>query len=137
MFIQIDFLALIIFSFLLPVGIYAYMMWKKAISRIAVLLLGIILIVISGVDVFLLQHLTRTAETSPASSNMFFAHEFSVALYLLPLLFAGIGVNMISHILMTHSLTPKRSSTENISKIYDWNVCFGPNIPLFPKKRER
>jgi hypothetical protein len=101
-FIQIDFLALIIFSFLLPVGIYAYMMWKKAISRIIVLLLGIILIVISGVDVFLLQHLTRTAETSAASSKMFFSHEFSVALYLLPLLFAGIGVNMISHILMTH-----------------------------------
>ncbi len=102
MFVQIDFLALIIFSFLLPVGIYAYMMWKKSISRIAVLLLGIILIVISGIDVSLLQHLTRTAETSPTLSNMFFAHEFSVALYLLPLLFAGIGVNMISHILIAH-----------------------------------
>ncbi len=101
MLIQVDFLALIIFPFLLPVGIYAYMMWKKAISRITVLLLGIILIVISGVDLFLLQHLTQKAETSPTAS-MFFAHEFSIALYLLPLLFAGIGVNMISHILVAH-----------------------------------
>ncbi len=100
MFIQVDFLALIIFSFLLPIAIYAYMMWKKAISRFAILLLGIILIVISGIDVFLLQHLTRTEETSPIS--MFFTHEISVAFYLLPLLFAGIGVNMISHILIIH-----------------------------------
>lgn len=77
-------------------------MLKKAISRLTVLLLGIILIVISGIDVFLLQHMTRAAETSLSASNMFFAHEFSVALYLLPLLFAGIGVNMFSHILITH-----------------------------------
>jgi hypothetical protein len=100
-FIQVDVLALIIFSFLLPVGIYAYKMWKKAISRISVLLLGIILIVISGIDVFLLQHLTRMVEASP-TPNMFSTHEISVALYLLPLLFAGIGLNMISHILITH-----------------------------------
>ncbi len=113
-FIQIDFLALIIFSFLLPIGIYAYMMWKKAISRITVLLLGIILIIISGIDVFLLQHLTRTAETSPASSNMFFAHEFSVALYILPLLFAGIGVNMISHILIAHLTDAEKKFDSNL-----------------------
>ena len=32
-FIEGDFIALIVFSILLPVGIYIYMMWKKAISR--------------------------------------------------------------------------------------------------------
>lgn len=108
-FIEVDFFALIIFSVFLPVGIYIYLMRKKAISRTTVLLLGIILIVISGIDVFLLQHLSKVAQTSVSSiDDMFFAHEFSVALYLLPLLFAGVGVNMISHILITHLIDAEK-----------------------------
>ncbi len=103
MFIETYFLALIIFSVFLPVSIYIYMMWKKAISRTTVAALAVILIVISGIDVVLLQHLIGTAKTSTSPiASMFFAHEFAVALYLLPLLFAGVGVNMISHILITH-----------------------------------
>ncbi len=102
MFIEAYFLTLIIFSVFLPVGIYIYMMWKKAISRTTVAALALILVVISA-DVFLLQHLIGTAKASTSRiASMFFAHEFAVALYLLPLLFAGIGVNMISHILITH-----------------------------------
>jgi hypothetical protein len=31
-----------------------------------------------------------------------FVSEVSVALYLLPLLFAGVGMNLISHILISH-----------------------------------
>jgi glycopeptide antibiotics resistance protein len=102
-FIEGDFFALIIFSILLPIGIYIYMIWKKSISRTTVLLLGIILIAISGIDVFLLQRLTAMAKTTPSLvDDIFFASESSVALYLLPLLFAGIGVNLISHILISH-----------------------------------
>ena len=98
-FIEGDFIALIVFSILLPVGIYIYMMWKKAISRTVVLLLSIILIAISGIDVFLLERLTAMAKTSASLfDDIFFASEMSVALYLLPLLFAGIGMNLISHI---------------------------------------
>src|ERR1039458_7998552 len=93
-FIEGDFIALIVFSILLPVGIYIYMMWKKAISRTVVLLLSIILIAISG---FLLERLTAMAKTSASLfDDIFFASEMSVALYLLPLLFAGIGMNLIS-----------------------------------------
>src|ERR1035437_830535 len=102
-FIEGDFIALIVFSILLPVGIYIYMMWKKAISRTVVLLLSIILIAISGIDVFLLQRLTAMAKTSASLfDDIFFASEMSVALYLLPLLFAGIGMNLITHILISH-----------------------------------
>ena len=102
-FIEGDFIALIVFSILLPVGIYIYMMWKKAISRTIVLLLDIILIAISGIDVFLLQRLAALAKTSPSLfDDIIFASEISVALYLLPLLFAGIGMNLISHILISH-----------------------------------
>ena len=36
-FVEVEFLVLIVFSLLLPVGIYVYMMWKRAISRKTVL----------------------------------------------------------------------------------------------------
>ena len=39
-FMQGEFFALIIFSIIVPFGIYIYMMWKKAITRTVVLLLG-------------------------------------------------------------------------------------------------
>ena len=90
-FIEGDFIALIVFSILLPVGIYIYMMWKKAISRTIVLLLDIILIAISGIDVFLLQRLGAMARNSPSLyDDMLFASEVSVALYLLPCFLQGL-----------------------------------------------
>jgi len=101
--IEIYFSLLMVFSLLLPAAIYSYLMWKKAISRKAVLLLGIILIVISGADLFLLEHLIEMAKVTPTLLNgMLLKHESSVALYLLPLIFAGVGVNIISHILIAH-----------------------------------
>lgn len=102
-FMEIEFVLLILFSLILPIGIYAYMMWKRAISRKTVFLLAIILIVLSGIDVFLLQLLKGMAERSPSLlDNFFFVSEVSAALYLLPALFAGIGINMMSHLLINH-----------------------------------
>ena len=102
-FLEFEFLMLILFSLILPVGIYGYMMWKKAISRKTVLLFGVILIVIAGVNIFLLQRLAVIAKSSPSLlDNTLFASELSLALYLLPLVFAGIGLNIISHILISH-----------------------------------
>src|ERR1022692_2607975 len=76
---------------LLPIGIYIYMMWKSSISRTLVLLLGIVLIVVSGIDIFLLQRLAVLTKTTPSLfDDKIFASELSVAFYLLPLLFAGI-----------------------------------------------
>ncbi len=79
-------------------------MWSGwAISRLTVLLLGIMLIVIAGIDLFLLQHLMEVANmVSISDASMALRHESSVALYLLPLMFAGVGVNMISHVLIEH-----------------------------------
>lgn len=102
-FVQIEFFALIVFSLILPVGIYAYMMWSKTISRVTVLLFGCALIVLSGIDVFLLQRLAVLSKNSPSLiDDRIFSSEISIALYLLPILFAGIGVNIISHVLMNH-----------------------------------
>ena len=102
-FLEVEFFALVLFSVVLPGCIYAYMMWKDAISHLAVLLFGLSLLAISGIDVFLLQRLAVLARNSPSFlDDRFFASELSVALYVLPVLFAGIGVNMISHVLIRH-----------------------------------
>ena len=102
-FLETEFFLLVVFSLILPVGIYAYMMWKSAISRKTVLLFGVILIVLAGVDVFLLQRLTELAKNSPSLiDDAIFVSELSVALYLLPALFGGVGINMVSHVLISH-----------------------------------
>jgi hypothetical protein len=102
-FVEIQFFVLVVFSLILPISIYAYMMWKKAISRKTVLMFGVLLIVVAGFNVILLQHLSVMAKDSISLiDDSVFASELSVALYLLPLLFGGIGVNVISHILVSH-----------------------------------
>ena len=102
-FFEAEFLLLVLFTLILPAGIYGYMMWKKMISRLTVLMFGILLIVISGVSIILLQRLNGIAKSSLSNiAEQLFSSEISLALYLLPALFAGIGVNIISHLLISH-----------------------------------
>lgn len=108
-FVEVVFFALTLLSLSLPIGIYAYMMWTRAISRKSVVLFGVMLIAISGVNVVLLQRLAAMAKASPALlDDGIFASEVSLALYLLPALFAGIGVNILSHILVSHLAEAER-----------------------------
>lgn len=102
-FVEIEFFMLILFTFFIPVIIYGYMMLKKSISRKTVFLFGTILIAVSGVNIFLLQLLKKMARDSLSLlDDKIFASEISLALYLIPVIFAGIGVNIISHILISH-----------------------------------
>lgn len=102
-FFEAEFILLVLFAFIIPACIYGYMMWKKAISRRSVLVFGILLIAISGVSIVLLQRLGGIAKSSlSGADDQLFSSEVSLALYLLPALFAGIGVNIISHILISH-----------------------------------
>lgn len=102
-FFEVEFLLLVLFTLIFPASIYGYMMWKKMISRLSVLMFGILLIVISGISIFLLQRLNTLAKSSLSNiADQIFSSEVSLALYLLPALFAGIGVNIISHLLISH-----------------------------------
>ena len=102
-FAEKEFVLLILMSIILPVALYAFMMHKRALSRATVLLFGIILVFISGANVVLLQRLASMAKISISTfDNRVFSSEISLALYLLPALFAGIGINIISHIIVTH-----------------------------------
>jgi hypothetical protein len=102
-FFRIEFYLLVVFSLLLPSAIYYQLVVKRIFSRITMFLLGLTMIVMSGVDLVLLQKLSAIAvQSSDLADDVIFGSEFSMALYLLPLILAGLGINVISHILHSH-----------------------------------
>lgn len=102
-FVELRFWVLVVFSLILPVGIYTLLLVKRVISRMAVLGFGVALVLIAGVDVYLLQSLASLARHTPSlADDAMFLSELSIALYVLPVVFGGIGVNLISHVLLRH-----------------------------------
>jgi hypothetical protein len=102
-FTELRFWLLIAVSVVVPFGIYAALLKKRAISRITVLFFGFVLIGIAGANVYLLQSLAVLAKFSPSlRDDAIFLSELSVALYLFPAMFGGIGINLVSHILVSH-----------------------------------
>ncbi len=102
-FTEMRFWALVVFSVVLPCGVYGALLMKRSISRGAVLFFGLVLVFIAGVDVYLLQGLAAAAKATPSlADNAVFVSELSTALYLLPALIGGIGVNIASHVLLRH-----------------------------------
>lgn len=102
-FVEKEFALLILLSIILPLALYAFMMMKRALSRGKVLLFGLTLVCISGANVVLLQRLQTMAKVSASLfDNRIFYSEVSLALYLLPALFAGIGINIVSHVIVRH-----------------------------------
>ncbi|MGJ7509305.1 hypothetical protein [Variovorax sp. GT1P44] len=112
-FTETSFWLMVVISVVLPFGIYGVLIAKKAISRMTVLVLGFSLVAIAGVDVFFLQRLATTAAATPSlADDVLFVSELRVALYLLPALFAGLGINVISHVMTTHLVAAERRFAE-------------------------
>jgi len=102
-FSEIKFWLMMLISFVLPFGLYSVLMMKRAISRQTTLMLGFALVAIAGLDVYILQILAAAARLTPSlADDTVFVSEVSLALYLLPVMFGGIGVNIISHVLVKH-----------------------------------
>ncbi len=102
-FIRFEFWSLVVTSVVAPVSLYVLMMFKTSISRWAVALFGLFLVLLAGADVVLLEALSTIArQTASLLDDRIFRSEFTLALYALPLLSAGIGCNLISHILIGH-----------------------------------
>ena len=102
-FVELRFWLLVVFSVVLPAALYAALMAIRAISRAAVAVLGLALVLVAGVDVYLLQSLAVLAKaTQSLADDGVFLSELSIALYVLPLMLGGIGVNLISHVLVRH-----------------------------------
>jgi len=97
------FVLLIAGSIGVPIGIYALLLRRRAVSRWTVLLLGLALVAVAGADVFVLKYLASAArDTASALDDTIFASEMSLALYLFPALFGGVGVSLVSHVLIQH-----------------------------------
>ena len=76
---------------------------KRTASRTTILILGLVLVVISGISFYLLQALASHSKLSPSlADDSLFASELTLSLYLIPALFAGIGINFISDRLIGH-----------------------------------
>ena len=102
-FVEKEFALLIVVSIILPLALYLFMMMKRALSRGKVLLFGMTLVVIAGANVVLLKRLATMAKLSASLlDNRIFYSEITLALYLVPALFAGIGINIISHVIVRH-----------------------------------
>jgi hypothetical protein len=112
-FFHLEFWLLVLFSVVLPTAIYVGLLYRRAISRVAVLALGVVLVAVSAVDVYLLQTMVTQSKITPSlADDRIFLSEVTLALYLLPLLFAGIGINMISHVLIEHLADAERKFDE-------------------------
>ncbi|MFZ6872361.1 hypothetical protein ACO0LF_09875 [Undibacterium sp. Di27W] len=102
-FSEIKFWLMMLVSFVLPFGLYSMLMLKKAISQKTTLIFGFALVAIAGLDVIFLRLLAAAAKLTPSlADDTIFVSEVSLALYLVPAMFGGIGVNIISHVLIKH-----------------------------------
>jgi len=61
------------------------------------------LVITAGIDLYLLQIMATLARRSASiADDVIFVSEISFGLYVLPLLFGGLGVNLVSHVLVSH-----------------------------------
>ena len=102
-YLEYEFWGLLVCTIILPAGIFVWMTWKRKFSRTTLLMIGTLLVFLSGLDAIFLQRLSAKAK---ASANLLddriFASEISITLYIIPLILAGIGVNLLSHVLCEH-----------------------------------
>jgi hypothetical protein len=109
-FIEGEFLVLVLLSVLIAALIYRALWSRRSLSRTRALIFGLTLIVLAGVDMFLLRMLTSLARVSGSMfDSVVFNSELTVALYILPTLFAGTGINVVSH-LVIHPLALDRNT---------------------------
>ncbi len=102
-FAELSFWLLVSFSLVLPALLVWLCLTVRALSRRAVLLIGLALVVLAGIDVYLLQVLTKLSRLTPSlADDAVFDSEVTVGLYLLPALLAGLGINLSSQVLLRH-----------------------------------
>jgi glucan phosphoethanolaminetransferase (alkaline phosphatase superfamily) len=103
LYLESEFWILVVASMLAPVCVFTWLVRKRKISRLTVTMIAIALLMLSGIDAIALQRLSAKAKATPGlGDDRVFASEFSLALYLVPLITAGLGINLLSHVLNRH-----------------------------------
>jgi hypothetical protein len=111
-FTELRFWALVLCSLLLPAAIFVTLFVQREFSKATVLAFGLLLIVLAGVDIFLLRALALVAQATPSlADDIVFSSELSIALYIFPAAFGTFGLNMVSHVLM-HYVKQKEARFE-------------------------
>ena len=102
-FAELEFWLLVIMSMIAPLLVWRVLHSTRDPSRSSIFSLGLSLVAISGTAFYLLQTLAAQSKQSPSlADDVLFASELTLSLYLLPALFAGIGINLISDRLIRH-----------------------------------
>lgn len=101
-FMEVRFWALILMSLVLPACLYAMLHTRRAISQRTVLLLGLTLVGIAAADTGLLRSLQTEALRTASVLDDFFASEMAIGFYVVPALFGGIGIDLVSSVLRNH-----------------------------------
>jgi hypothetical protein len=128
-FTELRFGALVLFSAVLPAAIFVTLFVRRKFSKGTVLVFGLLLIVLAGVDVFLLHELSVAARTTPSlADDVVFSSALSIALYILPAALGTFGINMVSHVLM-HYLRQKEKRFEAHRAVPSRFAA----VPLHPK----
>ena len=84
--LRMEFWALVLASLLIPMTIYIVLIQIRKISRLIIGIIGVVLLMLSGVDVVLLQMLNDIAKkTTTLLDDRFFSSECAFAFYILPL----------------------------------------------------
>ena len=100
---ETELILLVLFSVVVPAGIYGFLYSRISISRWIVMAFAMLLVGVAGIDVILLQSISEHARvTASLTNNKAFWGQLSIALYLVPAVFAGLGVNVMSHVLTNH-----------------------------------
>ena len=102
-FLDLQFFLLVIVSLIGPISTYVFMLRQHLISRRVVLLFGASLIIMAGINIYLLGWLADAAKETPSKmDDKVFASTVSIALFLFPAVFAGIGTHIVSHVMIRH-----------------------------------
>ncbi|HYP84487.1 MAG TPA: hypothetical protein VES41_14085 [Variovorax sp.] len=107
-FVEMRFWALIFMTVVVPLALYLLLRHRRAVSRVTVLMLGLALVAIAAVDVWLLHGLQNAAVHNASKLDDFLDSEVTVGLYLIPALFGGVGIDLVSTIIRQHLLHMER-----------------------------
>ncbi|MGJ7525257.1 hypothetical protein [Variovorax sp. GB1P17] len=111
-FTQLRFWSLVLCSLVLPAAIFVTLFVRREFSKVTVLAFGLLLILLAGVDIFLLRALAIVTKATPSlADDIVFSSELSIAVYIFPAAFGTFGLNMVSHVLM-HYLKQKEARFE-------------------------
>lgn len=133
---EVGFWLMVVASFILPFVIYGVLLVRRTVSRLSVLAFGFVLIGIAGLDVHFLLMLQSTARLSVSTADdVLLRSEVSVALYILPAMFGGVGVNLISHLLVSHLVAAEKRFVEENPAARTREYRLGAE-PVFPHASE-